>query len=117
MKRKKYIVKASTEHHLNEKGEPPQYEMFEDTYELLNMVSKNKEPVTLYLVPEHNNLTRIFFELLSSRYEQQIKFQAGIISEVKLKLKKTTFIVKLNNLITGSSDGRIEANDEKHIIL
>ena len=87
--------------------------MFNDTYELLKMVSKDREPITYYLVPEHNNLTRIFFELLSSRYEPQIKFQAGIITEVKLKLKKTTFIIKTQNLIKGSSDGCIAVDDEK----
>ena len=113
LEEQKYIVKASTEYHLNEKEEPPEYKMFNDTYELLNMVSNGKEPVTYYLVPEHNNLTRIFFELLNSRYEPQIKFQAGIITEVKLKLKKTTFIIKTQNLIKGSPDGCIAVDDEK----
>ena len=113
LEEQKYIVKASTEYHLNEKEEPPEYKMFNDTYELLKMVSDDKEPITYYLVPEHNNLTRIFFELLNSRYEPQIKFQAGIITEVKLKLKKTTFIIKTQNLIKGSSDGCIAVDDEK----
>ena len=90
--------------------------MFKDTYKHLTMVSEDKQPVTFYLAPKHNNLTEIFFELLNSRYEPQIKFQAGIITEVRL-LKKTTFIIKTRNLTKEASDGCIDVNDEKHIIL
>ena len=91
---KRPLVKASTDYHLNEKEEPPEFKMFRDTHDILKMVSKDKEPKTIHLVPELNNLTEIFFELVNARYEPQIRFQAGIITQIKMKLKKTTFIIK-----------------------
>ena len=110
---KRPFVKASTDYHLNEKEEPPEYKMFRDTHDILKMVSKDKEPKTIHLVPELNNLTEIFFELVNARYEPQIRFQAGIITQIKMKLKKTTFIIKTQNLIKGSSDGCIAVDNEK----
>ena len=107
------LVKASTDYHLNEKEEPPEFKMFRDTHDILKMVSKDKEPKTIHLVPELNNLTEIFFELVNARYEPQIRFQAGIITQIKMKLKKTTFIIKTQNLIKGSSDGCIAVDNEK----
>ena len=107
------LVKASTDYHLNEKEEPPEFKMFRDTHDILKMVSKDKEPKTIHLVPELNNLTEIFFELVNARYEPQIRFQAGIITQIKMKLKKTTFIIKTQNLIKDSSDGCIAVDNEK----
>ena len=107
------LVKASTDYHLNEKEEPPEFKMFRDTHDILKMVSKDKEPKTIHLVPDLNNLTEIFFELVNARYEPQIRFQAGIITQIKMKLKKTTFIIKTKNLIKDSSDGCIAVDNEK----
>ena len=55
------LVKASTDYHLNEKEEPPEFKMFRDTHDILKMVSNDKEPKTIHLVPELNNLTEIIF--------------------------------------------------------
>ena len=107
------LVKASTDYHLNEKEEPPQFKMFRDTHDILKMVSKDKEPKTIHLVPELNTLTEIFFELVNARYEPQIRFQAGKKRQIKMKLKKTTFIIKTQNLIKVSSDGCIAVDNEK----
>ena len=94
---KKPVVKATTDYHINEKEEPPQFTMISDAYEMLKLVSKDKEPITKYLVPEDNNLTKILFQMLGAGYEPKIRFQAGIVSEIRMKLKKTTFIVKTQN--------------------
>ena len=121
---KRPLVKASTDYHLNEKEEPPEFKMIRDTHDILKMVSKDKdasadasrgsrEPKTIHLVPELNNLTEIFFELVNARYEPQIRFQAGIITQIKMKLKKTTFIIKSQNLIKDSSDGCVAVDNEK----
>ena len=91
-------MKASTDYHLNEKEEPPEFRMFRGTYELLKMVSKDKEPITIHLVPELNNSTKIFLELVNAKYEPQIKFQAGIITQIKLRLKKTTCIINTQKI-------------------
>ena len=110
---KKPIVKATTDYHINEKEEPPQFIMIRDAYEILKLVSKGKEPITKYLVPEDNNLTKILFQILGGGYEPKIRFQAGIVSEIRMKLKKTTFIVKTQNLIKTSSDGCMRIDNEE----
>ena len=40
------------------------------------------------LIAEDNNLTELFFQLLTHGDEPKIKFQAGIITEIIMKLLK-----------------------------
>ena len=68
-----------------------------------------------YIVPEFNNqnLHQLFFELIKSGYEPRITFQAGIITELRLKLDKVKYNINTQNLITSSADGCIAARDEQ----
>ena len=111
------IVKATTDYHLNEKDEPPEYKMFGYADDLLKFVEplnpKKKEVITKYMIPERNNLTEIFFEMVGAGYEPSITLQAGIITQIKARFNRTKFIIKSQNLIRDTADGNITVDDEE----
>ena len=57
--------------------------MFGSADDLLKYVEplnpKKKEVITKYMIPERNNLTEIFFEMVRAGYEPSITLQAGIV--------------------------------------
>ena len=111
------IVKATTDYHLNEKEEPPEYKMFGSADDLLKFVEplnpKKKEVITKYMVAERNNFTEIFFQMVRAGYEPSITLQAGIVSQIKARLNRTRFIIKSQNLIRDAADGNITVDDEE----
>ena len=66
----------------------------------------------MYLVPELNNLHELFLKVLGGGYEPKITFQAGIFTEMRLKLKKAKYIIKTRSLVKSSGDGCIAVRDE-----
>ena len=105
-------VRASTDYYLNEKEEPPKYKMIRCLNDILNL-EINEEEKEIYLVPELNNLHELFFEIIKSGYEPRITFQAGIITDIRLKLDKVKYVIKTQNLIKSSPDGCIAVRDEQ----
>ena len=105
-------VKASTDYYLNEKEEPPKFRMIKSLNDILDLAVDEGEN-EVYIVPEFNNLQQLFFELIKSGYEPKITFQAGIITEIRLKLDKVKYIIKTQNLIKSSADGCIAVRDEQ----
>ena len=91
---KTHTIKASTDYYLNERGEPPQYKMITSLNDILK-IETTKDTKELYIVPENNNLTELFFDLVKSGYEPRKRFQAGITTEMKLKFNKVIYTVKL----------------------
>ena len=104
-------IKASTDYYLNEREEPPQYKMITNLNDILKIETTN-DTKELYIVPENNNLTELFFDLVKSGYEPRIRFQAGIITEIKLKFNKVIYIVKTQHLINSSAHGCIAVSKE-----
>ena len=86
-------VRASTDYYLNEKEEPPKYKMIRCLNDILNL-EINEEEKEICLVPELNNLHELFFEIIKSGYEPRITFQAGIITDIRLKLDKVKYVIK-----------------------
>ena len=105
------IIKASTDYYLNEKEEPPPFKMIAFLNDILK-IETEKEIKEVYVVPELNNLTELLFEAIKAGYEPRIKLQAGIITEMRFRFNKITYIVKTQNLIKTSADGCIAAGDE-----
>ena len=89
-------MKASTDYYLNEKDEPPEFRMIKDINEILKIKGEENEEINIVL--ENNNSTEVFFQLVKSGYEPRISFQS-IITEIRLKLGKTKYIIKTQNLI------------------
>ena len=104
-------VKASTDYYINEREEPPLYRMIKNIDDILN-IKVDEKTKEIYLVSEDNKLSELFFNLVNSGYEPRIRFQAGIISEIKMKFNKTIYIIKTQNLIKTSADGCIAVCDE-----
>jgi len=71
--------------------------MIKDTDDILRL-KLDEDDNEVYLVPELNNLHDLFFEVIASGYEPKITFEAGIITEMRLKLKKVKYIIKTQNL-------------------
>ena len=77
-------------YYINEKEASPKYRMIKDI-DVIDDISKlklDKDEKEVYLVPELNNLHDFFFKVIGSGYEPKITFQAGIITEMRLRLKK-----------------------------
>eukprot|EP00438_Fugacium_kawagutii_P000596 Skav236168 [mRNA] locus=scaffold298:273670:276849:+ [translate_table: standard] len=106
------IVRATTDYYLNEKDEPPKFRMIKYLNDILKLEVDEKEK-EVYLVPELNNLHELFFEVIKSGYEPRITFQAGIITDIRLKLDDVKYIIKTQNLIKSSADGCITVRDEQ----
>ena len=53
-----------------------------------------------------------FFQIIKSGYEPRITFQAGIITDIRLKLDNVIYIIKTQNLVKSSVDGCITVRDE-----
>ena len=104
------VVRATTDYYLNEKEAPPKYRMIKDID--ISKLKLDEDEKEVYLVPEHNNLHDLFFEVIGSGYEPKITFQAGIITEMRLRLRKVKYIIKTQNLVKSSPDGCMAVRDE-----
>ena len=106
------VVQASTDYYINERDEPPKYKMIQNVNEILK-IKTDDETNEVYIVLENNDLTEALFKLISSGYEPRIRFQAGIVSEIRMKFDKIKYIIKTQNLLKTSVDGCIAVSDEK----
>ena len=106
------VVKASADYYINERDEPPKYKMIQNVNEILK-IKTDDETNEVYIVLENNDLTEALFKLISSGYEPRIRFEAGIVSEIRMKFDKIKYIIKTQNLLKTSVDGCIAVSDEK----
>ena len=106
-----FVVRASTDYYLNENEAPPKYRMIKDIDDI-SKIKLDEDEKEAYLVPELNNLHDHFFKIIGSGYEPMITFQAGIITKMRLKLKKVKYIIRTQNLVKSSPDGCIAVRDE-----
>ena len=105
------VVRASSDYYLNENEAPPKYRMIKDIDDI-SKLKLDEDEKEAYLVPELNNLHDLFFKVVGSGCEPMITFQAGIITEMRLRLKKVKYIIKTQNLVKSSPDGFIAVRDE-----
>ena len=105
------VVRASSDYYLNENEAPPKYRMIKDIDDI-SKLKLDEDEKEAYLVPELNNLHDLFFKVTGSGCEPMITFQAGIITEMMLRLKKVKCIIKTQNLVKFSPDGCIVVRDE-----
>ena len=87
------------------------YRMIKDIDDISKLKLDDDEKEA-YLVPELNNFHDLFFKVVGSGCEPMITFQAGIITEMRLRLKKVKYIIKTQNLVKSSPDGCIAVRDE-----
>eukprot|EP00438_Fugacium_kawagutii_P018169 Skav234138 [mRNA] locus=scaffold1519:11582:14900:- [translate_table: standard] len=105
------LVKASSDYYISEREEPPKYQMIKDVDDITK-IEVDDDVKEVYLTLSSNKLTEAFFKLVSSGYEPNITFQAGIISEIRMKFNKISYIIKTQNLLKNSPDGCVAVNEE-----
>ena len=105
------LVKASSDYYISEREEPPKYQMITDVDDITK-IEVDDDVKEVYLTLSSNKLTEAFFKLVNSGYEPRITFQAGIISEIRMKFNKISYIIKTQNLLKNSPDGCIAVNEE-----
>ena len=103
-------VQATTDYYINDKDNPAEFKMIENIDDILKL--HNKDEKEMHLVSRKNNLNEIFFDLMKQGYEPRIKFQAGCISDIRLKFDKTIYNIKTQNLRKDVLDGCIAVNTE-----
>ena len=103
------IVRATTDYYLNEREEPPKFRMIRYLNDILNLeVDEGKKEV--YLVPEFNNRNELFFEIIKSGYEPRITFQAGIITDIRLKFVDECVAVRDGQTYNRMSEAMLKFN-------
>ena len=107
----KPIVKASTDYCINEREQPPTYQMSSDINDIMK-IKTSKGTKEVNLVARDNDLTALYFDLSNSGYEAGIAHQADFFfTDIKLRTNKVTYIEK-QHIIKSSADGRIAVDDE-----
>ena len=111
-------VKASSDHHLNEKEEPVECKMITS----LDDIRKYTEHSECTLVYNGSDLSLLFYLSKQAGYEPQVKFSAGCFSELNFKFKikinsknhkEIKYKVKTQNLVNNSIDGSICVRTEQ----
>ena len=118
--RDRHVVPATTDYYINEKEQPPTYKMITDINDILKIeVPKGDtkgapkgDKKEIYLVSRDNDLTGLCFDLLNSGYDAGVKHQAGIITNLWLRMNNIKYTIKTQNLIKSSADGCIAVDDE-----
>ena len=115
-------VKASPDYHLNEKDEPVQCKMIQSLNDIKKFNGEDeyanaKGEAEYTLIYDGYDLAKLFYESKEAGYEPQVKFSAGIVSELnfKFRIKKNVikYKVKTQNLVSNSIDGTISVRTEQ----
>ena len=77
----------------------------------LNDIKKHTEHDQYNLIYNGHDLSQLFYESRSAGYDPQIKFSGCIVSQLSSRFninkRPITYIIKGQNLVTGSVDGTI----------
>ena len=83
----------------------------------LSDIKKYNEHVEYTLIYDGHDLAELFYESKKAGYEPQVKFSAGIVSELnfKFRIKKNVikYKIKTQNLVNNSIDGTISVRTEQ----
>ena len=74
---------------------------------------KKDEQHIFNCVYKTNNLEQLLFECINASYQPQVKFQAGAIQNISIKIKgKFIFLIRNQNLLPDCIDGDIQVDRE-----
>ena len=105
----------SQNYYISDKDEPIKYKAFDNVDEILEMNEENE----YHLIQIDNDMAKVLHQLKSARYEPYVKYQVGIISEIKVrfrfkKLKKTIhYNIVAQNLSKQTVHSEVIANNEE----
>ena len=118
-------VKAPIDFHLNKSEEPSEYIIFDKIDDILKLhqptqeeleareKGKVKEKEKEYkLIHSKNDLIGVLCDLVESGYEPKIRYEAGTISQIKLRFEKKTYIIATQNLVPSCIHGSVRVKCE-----
>ena len=118
-------VRAPIDFHLNKSEEPSEYIIFDKIDDILKLhqptqeeleemeKGKVKEKEKEYkLVHSKNDLIGVLCDLVESGYEPKIRYEAGTISQIKLRFEKKTYIIATQNLVPSCIHGSVRVKCE-----
>ena len=114
-------VKAPIDFHLNKSEEPSEYIIFDKIDDILKLHQptegeiKSKKPQKekeYKLIHSKNDLIGVLCDLVESGYEPKIRYEAGTISQIKLRFEKKTYIIATQNLVPSCIHGSVRVKCE-----
>jgi len=107
------IVRASPNYRINENKQVHEYKMIESVNDVLRIVQTTEdEKQIINLICKDDKLTEMLYELIEAGYEPSIKYQAGKLTHINLKLGKIMFMMKTQQLVPDSLDGMCSVSSE-----
>ena len=109
-------VRAPIDFHLNKSEEPSEYIIFDKIDDILKLHKPTKEELEgkvvakekeYKLIHSKNDLIGVLCDIVESGYELKIRYEAGTISQIKLRFMKNTYIIATQNLVPSSVDGSV----------
>ena len=112
---KQLSVKVSDNYYINDREEPREFKMIDSIQDLLQLKDKDE----YILIHRDNDLPKLLHDFKQSGYEPFVKYQAGTISERKIrwrikKLKKTIdYTIQSQNLSKSRIDEDVVVSSEE----
>ena len=112
---KQLSVKVSDNYYINDREEPRECKMIDSIQDLLQLKDKDE----YILIHRDNDLPKLLHDFKQSGYEPFVKYQAGTISELKIrwrikKLKKTIdYTIQSQNLSKSRIDEDVVVSSEE----
>lgn len=113
---------ASDNYYVNEKSQYNTFKMLESLDDIIKIIKdhisnhpdeKKDEQHTFNCIYKTNKLEKLLFECIESGYQPQVKFQAGSIQNISIKIKgKFNFLIRNQNLLPDCIDGEIQVDRE-----
>ena len=109
-------VRAPIDFHLSKSEEPSEYIIFDKIDDILKLHQPTKEEIEskkpqkekeYKLVHSKNDLIGVLCDLVESGYEPKIRYEAGTISQIKLRFEKKTYITATQNLVPSCIHGSV----------
>ena len=114
-------VRAPIDFHLNKSEEPSEYLIFDKIDDILKLHQPTEEEIKskkppkekeYKLIHSKNDLIGVLCDIVESGYEPKIRYEAGTISQIKLRFMKNTYIIATQNLVPSSIDGSVRVKCE-----
>ena len=132
-------VRAPIDFHLNKSEEPSEYIIFDKIDDILKLHQPTQEELEARekgkvkdvsakasqtsqklrdkekeykLIHSKNDLIGVLCDLVEAGYEPKIRYEAGTISQIRLRFEKKTYIIATQNLVPSSIDGSVRVKCE-----
>ena len=103
-----WMVKASTDFYIGKDKEAPVCKIIDNIDDLLTL----NESENYKIIHARNNLASLFNDFVNAGYEPSIRWTAGYISDLFIRVNKINYHITTQNLVPDSLDGGICVENE-----